>query len=344
MTAYPTSDVFAEITRRGSIEYLEKPFDFEQFLGAVERALRRVEAPRVGFSGAILAQTLPDVIQLYVLSNATGALHVSCREHRGIIWFDRGTIPHAVAGAREGAEAFSEILRWQGGEFSMDLHAATTKRSISVGWMELIMDACRVRDEQERGPDTKGVERGWTLVPPPEVEAAPDASARAAASAETSTREDGPRASAETTDARRDDATDARSTTDDTKKGWEGLMANIKDSLAKLDSIDGFIGACLCDSESGMVLGTEGGGAALNLEIAGASNTEVVRAKRKAAKNLNLKDDIEDMLITLGKQYHLIRPLKGKPTIFFYLALDRSRANLAMARLTLADVEKDLQL
>lgn len=118
---------------------------------------------------------------------------------------------------------------------------------------------------------------------------------------------------------------------------------NIKDSLAKLNQIDGFVGAALVDSESGMLLGSEGGGG-LNLEVAAAGNTEVVRAKRKTMGNLSLKDSIEDILISLGKQYHLIRPLRARPTIFFYVALDRSRANLAMARITLGDVEKDLQV
>lgn len=60
--------------------------------------------------------------------------------------------------------------------------------------------------------------------------------------------------------------------------------------------------------------------------------------------NLGLKDAVEDILITLGKQYHIIRPLRSRSTLFFYVALDRSRANLAMARTTLADVEKDLQV
>ncbi|MBX3229609.1 MAG: hypothetical protein KIT84_04680 [Labilithrix sp.] len=118
---------------------------------------------------------------------------------------------------------------------------------------------------------------------------------------------------------------------------------NIKDSLVGLTSLDGFVGAALVDSESGMLLGQEGG-TGLNLEVAAAGNTEVVRAKRKTMNNLNLKDGIEDMLITLGKQYHLIRPLRSRPTLFFYVALDRSRANLAMARIQLADVEKDLQV
>lgn len=116
---------------------------------------------------------------------------------------------------------------------------------------------------------------------------------------------------------------------------------NIKDSLTKLNQIDGFVGAALVDSESGMLLGQEGGGG-LNLEVAAAGNTEVVRAKRKTMSNLQLKENIEDILISLNKQYHLIRPLRSRPTLFFYVALDRARSNLAMARIALADVEKEL--
>jgi hypothetical protein len=121
-------------------------------------------------------------------------------------------------------------------------------------------------------------------------------------------------------------------------------MSNINESLIKIQGMDGFIGAALVDSESGMVLGMLGGGGTLNLEVAAAGNTEVVRAKRKTMKNLNLRDDIEDILITLGKQYHLLRPLRTRPGVFFYVALDRTRANLAMARMGLADAEKDLTL
>jgi hypothetical protein len=92
-----------------------------------------------------------------------------------------------------------------------------------------------------------------------------------------------------------------------------------------------------------MLLGQEGGGP-INLEVAAAGNTEVVKSKRKVMSSLALKDHIEDILITLGKQYHLIRPLRARNTLFFYVVLDRGRANLAMARIALADVEKDLQV
>ena len=118
-------------------------------------------------------------------------------------------------------------------------------------------------------------------------------------------------------------------------------MTTIKESLQRLSGIEGYWGSALIDAESGMVLGQDGSGP-VNLEVAGASNAEVVRAKRKAMRNLNIKDDIEDILISLTKQYHLIRPLRSKTTLFFYVVLDRSRANLAMARMTLAESEKEL--
>ena len=121
-------------------------------------------------------------------------------------------------------------------------------------------------------------------------------------------------------------------------------MNNITIALEKLQGLDGFLGASLVDSESGMTLGAIGGGPSLNLEVASAGNTEVVRSKRKTMSNLNLRDEIEDILITLGKQYHLVRPMRSRPTIFFYVALERSRANLALARMSLADAEKNMTL
>ncbi|MEV6245903.1 hypothetical protein AB0M38_06815 [Streptomyces sp. NPDC051742] len=123
-------------------------------------------------------------------------------------------------------------------------------------------------------------------------------------------------------------------------------MANTETSLKEAASIDGAIGAALVDYTSGMALGTIGGGKELDLNVAAAGNTDVVRAKVRAMEMLGLNDEIEDILITLGTHYHLIRLLKGRGTngLFLYLALHKDRANLAMARHQLKKIEAELDV
>jgi hypothetical protein len=120
---------------------------------------------------------------------------------------------------------------------------------------------------------------------------------------------------------------------------------NIETALKEAMTIDGALGVALVDWDSGMPLGTLGGGKYLDLDLAAAGNTEVVRAKMRTMQSLKLNDSIEDILITLGKQYHLIRLLaspNGTNNLFLYLALDRSNSNLALARHHLKRIENDL--
>jgi hypothetical protein len=120
---------------------------------------------------------------------------------------------------------------------------------------------------------------------------------------------------------------------------------NIETALKEAMSIEGATGAALVDWDSGMPLGTLGGGKYLDLDLAAAGNTEVVRAKMRTLESLHLNDSVEDILITLTKQYHLIRLLRnddGAHNLFLYLVLDRSRANLALARHHLKRIEGDL--
>ena len=117
-------------------------------------------------------------------------------------------------------------------------------------------------------------------------------------------------------------------------------MATIKQSLDELLTLDGALCAAIVDSSSGMMLGSAGTG--VDLEVAAAGNTEVMRAKLKTMRALGLNDVIEDILITLGKQYHLIRPLSRKEGVFIYYVLDKAKSNLAIARRKMQDIEKDL--
>ncbi|MGW7439169.1 hypothetical protein [Streptomyces sp. NPDC054849] len=124
-------------------------------------------------------------------------------------------------------------------------------------------------------------------------------------------------------------------------------MANVETSLKEtMASIEGSVAAALVDYTSGMALGTIGGGKDFDVNVAAAGNTDVIRAKVRTMELLGLKDDIEDVLITLGGQYHLIRLIRGRGTdgLFLYLVLDKRNANLAMARHQLKRIEAELQL
>lgn len=116
-------------------------------------------------------------------------------------------------------------------------------------------------------------------------------------------------------------------------------MADINQSLNTLfNEITGCHGAALVDHESGMALGTVGSG--INLEVAAAGNMEVVRAKMRVMESLGIPGNIEDILITLNAQYHIIRPI-GQ-SLFLYVAFDRKTGNLAMARHKTAQIAQNI--
>lgn len=119
-------------------------------------------------------------------------------------------------------------------------------------------------------------------------------------------------------------------------------MSNITETLETLLKTDGASAAALVDSSSGMLLGKAGNG--IDLDVAAAGNTEVVRAKLKTIKALGLDESIDDILITLSSQYHIIRPLTETPEVFIYLVLDSSKSNLALARINVKKADTAVEL
>ncbi|GHC41803.1 hypothetical protein [Streptomyces flavofungini] len=124
-------------------------------------------------------------------------------------------------------------------------------------------------------------------------------------------------------------------------------MTSVEVSLKTLlTEVDGALGAAVVDYTSGMALGTLGGGKDLDLSVAAAGNTDLIRAKVRTMETLGLRDKIEDILVTLGSQYHLIRPVTGKAGngLFIYLVIDKARSNLAMARHLLRRTEEQMEV
>src|ERR1700761_5710331 len=97
-----------------------------------------------------------------------------------------------------------------------------------------------------------------------------------------------------------------------------------------VSDIPGFMAASLVEIDSGMNRAVRAVRNAFDLGVASAYNSELVKQKLKIIKVLNLKTTLEDIILTLGDQIHFIKVLS--PTLFIYLAADRSTANIAIVR------------
>lgn len=103
--------------------------------------------PPAGFSGAISLPLLPDLIQIYTVSMADGALTIRRGTQAGTIWFEQGAMVHAVCGELTGEDAVYRLLRWHDGQFSLDQGAKAPLRSITASWQKVLMEGCRRLDE-----------------------------------------------------------------------------------------------------------------------------------------------------------------------------------------------------
>jgi len=112
--------------------------------------------------------------------------------------------------------------------------------------------------------------------------------------------------------------------------------------LATLLSFDGALSVAVVDSESGMIMGQAGSGVEMELAAAGAST--ILRARLASTKALGAKEKIDDMLISLSSTVQIIHPLPSNPSIFTYLIGDKSKSSLAMARFKATEADLLIRL
>lgn len=122
-------------------------------------------------------------------------------------------------------------------------------------------------------------------------------------------------------------------------------MSQLDQAINDLLSIDGATGAAIVDYASGMALAS-GGNPGFNLDVAAAGNSNVIRAKLATMRELGLQGKIDDILITLDDEYHLINVLdqSANQGLFIYLVLTRAQANLALARFKLGQAAKAVRV
>ncbi|WP_337967637.1 hypothetical protein [uncultured Flavobacterium sp.] len=117
------------------------------------------------------------------------------------------------------------------------------------------------------------------------------------------------------------------------------FLQNFQNDLK--ENINGFIAVSVTEVETGMSYCSLSLNPNFDPELASAYNLEVVKAKLSAIKALGLDQKINDILITLSDQIHII-DVSEDGKYFIYLAVDSTKANLGLTRATLAKFKKDI--
>ncbi|MFB0508356.1 MAG: response regulator [Thermodesulfobacteriota bacterium] len=143
MTAYGSSDVQKEASRRGSLHYIEKPFEINE----IRKLILDLIKERGGFEGKLFDLQLTDIVQMNCLGRVTTSLVITKDDHRGVIYFNDGEIVHAECDDMVGEEAFYNILRWQEGKFVSNIGVFPPRETISSTWEHLLVEGMKRKDE-----------------------------------------------------------------------------------------------------------------------------------------------------------------------------------------------------
>ncbi|MCA0446454.1 MAG: response regulator [Bacteroidetes bacterium] len=158
MTAYGSTEVQQEASKRGSIYYIEKPFDIKVLKKAISDFFAKKQEIKPNnlkeeltgsedsFKGNIGSLQLMDVVQMNCLGRITCTLKVADGQKDGIIVFKKGDIVHAETSGMVGKEAFFNIAGWKGGSFDM-INEISTQVTILDHWEQLLIEALQVLDD-----------------------------------------------------------------------------------------------------------------------------------------------------------------------------------------------------
>ncbi len=150
-TAVPLPEYRDQAEAFGVLHFMEKPVD-PPVLGRLVRNYWQKATGKgdvgTGFSASLSRLSTLDIIQLKCLGRCTVVLDFVGRQgQQGRIYFKQGEIIHAETGARQGVEAFNEIVSWRGGQVMEVADAAAPARMVHGDWQNLLMHAVQWADE-----------------------------------------------------------------------------------------------------------------------------------------------------------------------------------------------------
>lgn len=299
ISAHASAKDAEEARGLGAVDVLTKPFSSER----LEQSLRKAIASVTGLWGEVQELSLVDMLQMYHYGRRSVVVVLS-GEVEGRIRFDAGELVDAQAGDTRGLAALAQLLRMTNGLVRTEVASATGDRSIDGDFQSILLDSLRLLDESSRAfpaePDAVSLDE---LLAGLGGDSALTRSLELSSFPLSSRQGEDPMA---------------------TEKQLQETLQKIQAEVA------GFMGASVVDLETGMTLAAHSARADFDLSTASAYNSEMVKQKLKIIKALNLKTTLEDMLLTLGDQIHLIKIIT--PGTFIYMAAEKATTNLAIAR------------
>jgi CheY-like chemotaxis protein len=293
-----------ELARVGADEFecFSKPID----LVALRQHIQDRIAQRV--RGKVENISLASFLQLLEMERKTCTLSVVAGVHHGKLHFRGGRLIGAEADGEAGQSAALEIVTWDQADVEISHLAKGVEPTLDGGLQFFLMEGMRLKDERERG-----------LQP-----AAP-------------------------ADAREEDSALEGLVQDSAFEGLEILgspeevAGRIRDGLERAREIAGGLGTLLVEIGRGAVIGAAAVAEGLDLEGIADAFAQLLRARQLLAQmhGSGDRDRFEEVVITSADRQYLARILPSG-SFFLLVALDRPAANLGMARLQLAGLERSL--
>jgi hypothetical protein len=153
MTAYSSPTLHNQALTNGAIVFFEKPIEPALLVQVLDE-----QAERAGVTGSLGQIDLFDALQLLLLSRRQAVMTVVVPNHGpGEIFIEQGLVVHCEVGALSGIDAFNLCCAMEKGHFSTTPWREPEERTIDCSGEYLLMEAARLRDEQEHERKTTEV-------------------------------------------------------------------------------------------------------------------------------------------------------------------------------------------
>lgn len=262
------------------------------------------------FQGEMSSQSLVDILQFYIQNQSCVSIKVNHSAVTGEIWISDGRILHAITKSNYGIDAFYEMLSWEDGHFKVNLNRKPDDESIQKPWTELILEYYVLIDEGMAKKsnfskrDDSIIDIDFSDIVPPSVP-----------------KEQKPQI----------------------KKTSSTNIKSFKEKFKTIMELDGIIAAAIVDISIGMPIIQESK-TEINLESYCAYMVEVVKSHKNFLSQLDIRDKIEDIVINLDNNYHIVTFILKQESLFIYVVLDKKSSNLGMTRIVLSKIEEQLEI